>query len=165
MSPTLNLKKRAKVSFLAAYEAHQNQELDKAIYLYSHSLEWYPTTEAYTFLGWAYSHKGKFERAIEECKKAIEVDPEFGNPYNDIGAYLVEQGKGEEAIPWLQKAMLAKRYESPWFPHFNLGRIWEKRFEYEEALKEFGLSLEQKPDFEPARKALERVRGKIKDRE
>jgi len=32
---------------------------------------------------------GKVQEAIEECKRAIEVDPDFGNPYNDIGSYLI----------------------------------------------------------------------------
>ena len=50
----------------------------------------YPTAEAYTFLGWTYHFQGRIEDAIAECKRAIEVDPEFGNPYNDIGAYLIE---------------------------------------------------------------------------
>jgi tetratricopeptide (TPR) repeat protein len=30
--------------------------------------------------------------AIAECKKAVELDPDLGNPYNDIGAYLIEKG-------------------------------------------------------------------------
>ena len=29
------------------------------------------------------------------------VDPSYGNPNNDIGASLIEQGKDEKAIPWL----------------------------------------------------------------
>jgi hypothetical protein len=51
--------------------------------------------------------------------QAIKVDPEFGNPYNDIGAYLIEQEKWDEAIPWFQKAMAAPRYEARCYPHFN----------------------------------------------
>jgi hypothetical protein len=37
---------------------------------------------------------GLTDDAITECHHAIEVDPDFGNPYNDIGAYLIEQGIG-----------------------------------------------------------------------
>ena len=36
---------------------------------------------------------GKLDEAIEECYKAIDRDPDFGNPYNDIGAYLIEKGQ------------------------------------------------------------------------
>ena len=60
------------------------------------------------FLGWTYSYQGRLDDAIPECQKAIEVDPEFGNPYNDIGAYLIEQQKHDEAIPWLERALQAR---------------------------------------------------------
>ncbi|NIO09761.1 MAG: tetratricopeptide repeat protein, partial [Deltaproteobacteria bacterium] len=46
----------------------------------------FPTAEAYTFLGWTYSFMGQLNEAIEECQRAITLDPDFGNPYNDIGA-------------------------------------------------------------------------------
>jgi len=59
--------------------------------------------EAHTFLGWTYHFQGRIEEAIAECKLAIGLDPEFGNPYNDIGAYLIELGRFEEAIPWLEQ--------------------------------------------------------------
>ena len=29
--------------------------------------------------------------AIAQCEIAIQIDPEFGNPYNDIGVYLMQQ--------------------------------------------------------------------------
>ena len=50
--------------------------------------------------------------------------PEFGNPYNDIGAYLIEKGQLDEAIGWLEKAKTAERYEPRHFPFMNLGRIY-----------------------------------------
>src|SRR5262249_7657354 len=69
-----------------------------------------PTAEAHTFLGWALSYQGKHEEAIAECKRAIAVDPSFGNPYNDIGAYLIELGRGDEAVEWLGRAHAAPRH-------------------------------------------------------
>ena len=58
-----------------------------------------PTAEAHTFLGWAYSFLGDYESAITECRNAIELDPDFGNPYNDIGAYLIQQGDSTKPMP------------------------------------------------------------------
>ena len=100
------------------------RRLPEAIDAYLRSIEAYPTAEAYTFLGWTYSWMGQYERAIAEAKKAIEIDPDYGNPYNDIGTYLTELGRPDDAIPWLEKATQAKRYASPDFPHLNLARIW-----------------------------------------
>ena len=83
------------------------EELNTAVSLYSQSIETFPTAEAYTFRGWAYQSFGRIDDAIEECKRAIQVDPDFGNPYNDIGAYLMAKGKLDEAIEWLEKAKRA----------------------------------------------------------
>ena len=128
---------------------------DEAIRLFTQSLEMEPTAEAYTYLGWTYSHMGEYRRAIEEAEKAIRIDPDFGNPYNDIGVYLMEQGKDDEAVPYLERAMRAKRYCCYQFPHFNLGRIYLKKGMFEQARREFQRSLAIDPDYAPARRALE----------
>jgi len=89
--------------FEKAYHLQMNGHLDKAIHFYKRSIEFCPTAKAYTFLGWSLSLKGLYNEAIEHCKIAIEIDPALGNPYNDIGAYLLQQKKIDEAIPWLNK--------------------------------------------------------------
>ncbi|MBI4487439.1 MAG: tetratricopeptide repeat protein, partial [Deltaproteobacteria bacterium] len=76
---------RALQLFNDAYRCQREGELEEAIRLYQKSIAVYPTAEAHTFLGWTYSFQGHYEEAIEECKKAIALDPDFGNPYNDIG--------------------------------------------------------------------------------
>ncbi len=128
---------------------------EEAIRLFERSLEIQPTAEAYTYMGWTYSHLSNYKRAIEEAEKAIRIDPDFGNPYNDIGVYLIEQGKEDEAIPYLQKAMRAKRYCCYQFPHYNMGRIYLRKKMYEKAMKQFKKSLAIDPDYAPAAKALE----------
>lgn len=119
--------------FRQAYEQQVAGDYERAIQLYTRSIEAFPTAEAYTFRGWTYSFLGDYDRAIAECLEAIKLDPEFGNPYNDIGAYLIEQGKWEDAIPWFHKAMAAKRYEARMYPHFNLGRVYEQKHDWEKA--------------------------------
>ncbi len=136
-------------------------DVERAMYLYAHSLEWHPTAEAYTFMGWAYSFQLKFEKAIEQCQKAIQIDPDFGNPYNDIGAYYIEMGRDDEAIPYLEKAVLARRYANRHFPFYNLGRVQEKRREWASALRSYQKALELSPEFEAARVAVERVKGNL----
>jgi Tfp pilus assembly protein PilF len=143
-------------------EAHRKQmkgELEEAVELYKKSIEAYPTAEAYTFLGWTYSFMGRLEDAIAECKKAIEVDPAFGNPYNDIGAYLMQQGKIDEAIPWLERALKAPRYESYCYPHMNLGRAYEAKRYWLRAKEEYKKALAERPDYVPAAQGLDRIRG------
>jgi Tfp pilus assembly protein PilF len=133
-------------------------ELDQAIELFTLSLRESPTAEAYTFRGWAYSFQGRLDDAIEECRKAIATDPGFGNPYNDIGCYLVEQGRGEEAIPWFERAKTAPRYEPRHFPYLNLGRLRASRGEIAEALAEFQGALAENPDDPIARHFIDALR-------
>ena len=150
---------RAMQFFRQAYEHQMRGELDEAVRLYTRSIEAYPTAEGYTFRGWVYSFQGKIEEAIAECKKAIEVDPTFGNPYNDIGAYLVEQDRLDEAIPWLEKALVAPRYESYCFPHVNLGRVYEKKRMFRKALEHYQEALEENPKHLGAWQAVARLRA------
>ena len=136
-----------------------HKKFQEAIELYKKSIATYPTAEAHTFLGWTYSFMERYDEAIDECLKAIQVDPDFGNPYNDIGAYLIEKGQLDEAITWLEKAIYASRYETRCYPHMNLGRIWERKWEWQKAIKEYKEALREEPNYIVARKALRRLQG------
>ncbi len=140
-----------------AYRLQMSGHLQEAIENYRASIAIVPTAEAHTFLGWAHSFLGDYEQAIEECKTAISIDPEFGNPYNDIGAYLIQRGDTDEAIPYLELAMKAKRYATPHFPHYNLGRILERRGDWFEALAEYEQALEIEPGYTLAKDAYYRL--------
>jgi len=142
-----------------ALEKQKRGEFAEAAELYKKSIEAYPTAEAYTFLGWAYNLMGRVDEAIAECHKAIAVDPTFGNPYNDIGAYLLQKGDVDEAIPWLKRALLAPRYESYCYPHMNLGRAYEAKRQWDVAKEEFRKAVEERPDYTPARQGLARMRA------
>ncbi|MCM8775228.1 MAG: tetratricopeptide repeat protein [Candidatus Omnitrophica bacterium] len=144
-----------------AYEKQTEGFFDEAVKLYQQSIALYPTAEAHTFLGWAYSLQGRYDDAIRECHKAIEIDPSFGNPYNDIGAYLIEKGELDEAIAWLEKAKSATRYESYCFPHYNLGRIWEQKGDWGKAVNSYRAALREKPDYTLAQRALTRIQAML----
>lgn len=147
--------------FQEAYRCQMDGDLDQAVDLYKQSIDIYPTAEAHTFLGWTYSFQGRLDDAIEECKIAIEVDPDFGNPYNDIGAYLIEKEMYKEAIPWLEKAVNAKRYESYHYPHYNLGRAYIAQGMMKRAMEEFRQAVKIAPDYSLAQEALEKLTRQI----
>jgi Tfp pilus assembly protein PilF len=153
--------KEAEEFFKKGYEAQMAGDLDAAISYYKQSLKVFPTAEAHTFLGWAYSFQGRYDDAIRECEIAIAVDPDFGNPYNDIGAYLIEMGRPTDAIPWLKKAMEAKRYEARHYPHFNLSRVLAKQGKVYEAIAEVRSALTIEPGYALARRELHRLLGQL----
>jgi Tfp pilus assembly protein PilF len=155
------LKQRALELWNEGAQHHLRQDLPRAIDLYTKSIEMFPTAEAYTFRGWAYSAMGRIDDAIAECKRAIEVDPTFGNPYNDIGAYLLAKGQFDEAIEWLEKAKSAPRYEPRHFPYMNLGRIYAAKGMVMRAIAEFEAALKLAPGEPACLESLARLRAML----
>ena len=152
---------RATEIWQEAYRHQMQGELERAIELYRRSIEVCPTAEAHTYLGWTYSFQGRLDEATQECLRAIDVDPDFGNPYNDIGCYLMQQGKLDEAVPWLERAKQAKRYEPRQFPYMNLGRIYLRQGRWSEALREFQAAVRLAPDDVELRKTLHSLRARL----
>ena len=140
-----------------AGKAQIRGQLERAEQLYRASLNVHPTAEAYTYLGWTLSLRGYFERAIALCRMAIRLDPTFGNPYSDIGAYLIELQRFREAAPWLRQAMQAHRYASCYSAHYNLARIYEHLGEEAKALASYRVSLLHCPECSQARQAYWRL--------
>ena len=154
-------RRRAAELFRRAYAAQLEKNYPEAVELYRRSIATYPTAEAHTFLGWVYSFDGRYNEAIDECLEAIRVDASFGNPYNDIGSYLIAQGDFWTCVRWFRRALAAPRYESYAFPHFNLGRVYEQRHRPLDAARHYGLALEEEPGFTQAVKALRRVQARL----
>jgi Tfp pilus assembly protein PilF len=155
---------RATELWQEAYRRQMAGDLDGAIELYRRSIEVCPTAEAHTFLGWTYSFQGRLEEATQECLKAIEIDPSFGNPYNDIGVYLMHQGRLDEAVGWLERAKRAPRYEPRHFPYMNLGRLYAARGQWAAALREFQGAVRVAPQDPEARRALHAFLGRFDGR-
>ena len=137
------------------------EELGEAIRLYKESIALCPTADAHTYLGWAYSFQGRIDEAIAQCEIAIQLDPEFGNPYNDIGVYLMQQQKLDEAVPWLEKAKQAKRYEPRHFPYLNLGRVYAAKGMLQKALEEFRGALKLNPGDADLAQIIEQLETKL----
>jgi len=136
-------------------------ELNESIRLYKESIALYPTADAHTYLGWAYSFQGRIDDAIAQCEIAIQIDPEFGNPYNDIGVYLMQKQELDAAIPWLEKAKSAKRYEPRHFPYINLGRVYVTKGMLQKALEEFRAALGINPGDHELAELVEQLETKL----
>jgi Tfp pilus assembly protein PilF len=147
--------------FQQGYQLQRQGDWAGAIYTYKRSLALYPTAEAHTYLGWVYSFLNLYNEAIAECQHAIKVDPSFGNPYNDIGAYLIEQDKINEAIPWLEQAIQAPRYATPAYPHFNLGRAYEQLGQWHKAIDAYTQATQFDPAHQESRQALRSLQAKL----
>ena len=132
-----------------------------ALEAFERSHGWRPTADALTYQGWMHSLLGDVERAEEFCLQAIEVDPEFGNPYNDIGTFCLRRRDVESAIRWFEKAKNAPRYEPRHFPYINLGRLYLSLGMPEKALAEFEGALQHDPDNAEVHQAVLQIRREM----
>jgi tetratricopeptide (TPR) repeat protein len=153
------LKQRAMELWNEAVAYHMRGDFRSAIALYGESLEIFPTAEAYTFRGWAFHFLGRIDDAIAECHKAIAIDPDFGNPYNDIGSYLMSKGDLDGAVEWFEKAKSAVRYEPRHYPFMNLGRLYAAKGMVLRAIEEFEGALVIEPGEPSCLEMIERLRA------
>ncbi len=135
-----------------------DDDYETALLHFKHSVDTFPTAEGYTYWAWMLSYQGELETCITLCKKAIEIDPEFGNAYNDIGSYLIELDQLDAAIPWLIKATEARHTDAPHFPYINLARIYLKQNKDALAIEAYTTLLELDPSNVEARYVLAHLR-------
>jgi Flp pilus assembly protein TadD len=58
-----------------------------------------------TFVGAALYSAGRYDEAIAECRKTIEIHPDFGVAHWYLGRALLQTGRLPEALAELQKAV------------------------------------------------------------
>ncbi len=133
----------------------------EALALYQRSIDTYPTASAYVSLGRAYNRLGQREEAIKMCHHAIKTDPDLGVPYNDLGVYLMELEKWEEAIQWFEKAIQAQHYETAHHTYFNLGRIYTHLGDWQSGLTYYTLAHDADPLYMPAGWAKYAMLGRL----
>ncbi len=112
--------------------------------------------------GFERHRRGDLRAAVELYRRSIATcDPDFGNPYNDIGAYLIGKGALDDAVPWLERAKRAARYEPRHFPYLNLGRVYLAKGDLPQALREFNEALKIHPDDALAEGATRMIRSQM----
>lgn len=117
--------------------------------------------EVYQMLGTIYYDQGKFTRAIQTFKRALEIDPGFTDAsvglsiiYNDLGKY--EEGKAvfldaqrvlesnkEKGDPYIEERLSSK--------HLELGDLYFQYNRFDEALDQYykaSLLTSRKPDIQ-----------------
>ncbi len=93
-----------------------------------------------------YFEKGKLNEAAEFYRKAITVNPNHAEAYNNLGNVLCEQELFEEAEQSLKQAILIK--PDLVNPYCNLGALQLKRGRPQEAIENLNIALKLKPDVE-----------------
>jgi tetratricopeptide (TPR) repeat protein len=121
-----------------------NDELDKgnyekAIEYYSLNIQKYPgwgSYSAYFNRGLAYCSLTKFDEAIADYTKTIELEPAFTDAYFTRGTAYDELQKYDEAIADYTKSIeLKTNYDA--YAYYFRGAIYDKLQKYDEAIADY----------------------------
>lgn len=141
---------------------YQQGQYDKAIKLFETTMEMDPNlkVDAYHHLARSYAKKGEIKKALKFFDQAIQVDPKAAVVHKDLGEFHFKQGKFEDAVTSLEKAlsMSPKLTPDAWFK-LGVARVRLNRIRAaEEPLRK---ALEISPDNHQVQDALTEVLYRI----
>lgn len=111
------------------------EDYRKALQEINAQLELVPDAYYYVERGLLYMDNYEFEPAIADYKKAIELEPDNLYPYNNIGHTLRMQGRYEEAIEYLTKAIELMQDKETLLPFMNLARCYEAMQQWQDGIE------------------------------
>ena len=130
-----------------AYLNDAAPNMQKALIEFSKAIEINPDNkEAHYALGHVYAQRQDYSKAIESFKKAIAIDPVYSEAHNYLGKGYEALGRDAEAILAYQEALKNLQYTTPQLPYWNLGLIYVRQKQYDQALEAF----QQARKIEPA---------------
>ncbi|WP_293259368.1 tetratricopeptide repeat protein [Microcoleus sp. PH2017_21_RUC_O_A] len=113
------------------------------------------SAEAYIKQAESYYAQGKFDEAINECKRAIEIKPEVAIAYKIAGNATQAMGKVDAAKYWYTEALKIE----PNFAeiHANLGSLYAQQKQWQKSIACYHKSIELKPELVSAYRNLAKV--------
>jgi tetratricopeptide (TPR) repeat protein len=119
------------------------------ITLYDHTLKVTDYNELiYNNRGIAYSALGNYRQAIDDCSRAIEIDPGFAEAYYNRGNAYVALGNHRQAIDDYGRAIEIK----PGYvaAYCNRGHAYADLGNYRQAIEDYSRAIEIKPGYADA---------------
>ena len=119
-----DLTDKERYSILASYAVNIENNLDKGIEYTKTRTELYPDDPiAHNNLGWYFQNQRHYEKAVEEYKAALQIDPYMMLTYGGvIWVYLEKIGQMDSALTWSKK-MIKYGPDNQW-GYFNLGSAY-----------------------------------------
>ena len=100
---------------------------------------------AHFLIGYAYSRKGQFDKAISELEIARDLFPNNAEINAGLGSVLNEAGKPEEAISVLKNAIRLNPIPPGWYLG-RLGDAYRLTRQYEKAVHKYKEAIQLEPD-------------------
>ncbi|MBD3426988.1 MAG: tetratricopeptide repeat protein [Candidatus Omnitrophica bacterium] len=134
----------------------RNRDWKDEISFFNSTLKYHPkNARLYLNLGNTYYEKGQIENAIEQYRKAIDINKNYAVAFGNIGSAYLHKKQPDKAEEYLEKA-IGLKYNYP-IAHYNLGIVYFQRRKYGEALKELKVATEQLPQLYQAWNMIGRV--------
>jgi serine/threonine protein kinase/Tfp pilus assembly protein PilF len=130
----------------ASYARFIERDREKVLSIVQQAAKKYPKEKDFHYwLGVIYRAGGKHDKALEECNKVLELDPNNGEVHNELGYLYADMRNFEKSVEHFKKyASLnpvdANPLDSMAEAYFLMGRLDEAITKYKEA-------LEIKPDW------------------
>ncbi|MDO8566244.1 MAG: tetratricopeptide repeat protein [Candidatus Moranbacteria bacterium] len=110
-------------------------------------------------LGDVYARQGNPEKAVEEFKKAVEINPRYADAYHNLGNTYRDMGKIDLAIENYQKAL--EFNPRLWQSYQNLAAISFNQGDFQKASEYIEQALQIDPQNKNLQENLQVIRGKI----
>jgi tetratricopeptide (TPR) repeat protein len=107
------------------------------------------------YLAMALEKRAQYERAEEEFRKDIELEPDVVFNYNELGNLYLQMGKDDLAEKAFQHGL--KLNSNMIEPHLGLAKVYQKQGENEKALAE----LDQAAALDPQSSNIPYMRGQL----
>ena len=136
-----------RLMYLFSYLSDKERNLDlcrQGIRYATEYIELTGSAEGYVERGNLYIDLYKLEDAVEDCRKAIELNSEAYYAYNNLGCALLKLRRTEEAIPPLLHAIELDESRDH-LPYLNLAEAYTVLGRYDEAVGEYKRMLEVFP--------------------
>jgi len=125
--------------------------------IFKESKKYYNNKDIYGNLGLCYMKMGDYQRAEEELKYAIYLDPRFTQAYSDLGLLYFEKGNYDGAIEqWKKILEIEPNFREKYIILINLGMVYDKKGMPDKALEYFVHALQLVPEGSPIIEEIEK---------
>jgi TolB-like protein len=102
---------------------------------------------AHFCMGFAHGLAARFDDAVAECRRAIDLNPNFSTGYSELGRSLAAMGRGKEAVEACRTALrLNPRDPSNWERHDTLSIAYFTMEDFEASLREARTAAQARPE-------------------
>jgi Tfp pilus assembly protein PilF len=121
--------------------------------------------EALRGMGVAYLKLGKLGEAERYSRRAVEVDPKWSEPKNELATTLIMLERCKEAEDLLQQVLKDIFYQTPWFAEHNLARALRCQDRPQEAMDLLERTVTKQPHFCLGYLTLSEISAQLKKHE